>query len=76
MAINFWLIKTWPAWLWIGTPFKFTLWLINRALTTTGVVYHWRWLRAQRFFWLWMILINIASFGLLALLFYWLHHRT
>lgn len=73
---NIWLIKSWPTWLWIGTPFKFTLWLINRALTATGVIRYWRWLRARRFFWLWLFLINAVSFGLLALIFYWLHHRT
>ncbi len=71
-----WLVKSWPVWLWIGTPFKFTLWFINRALTTTGVAYYWKQLRANRLFCLWMVLINAVSFGLLGIVFYWLRHRT
>ena len=75
MPFDPWLIKTWPAWLWIGTPFKFILWLLNRLMTATGLAYGWRWLRARRWFWLWLVLINGCSLGLLALLFYWLHTR-
>lgn len=76
MPFDPWLVKSLPAWLWIGTPFKFTLGLIVRVLTATGVAYNWKRLRASRFFWLWMIAINVVSFGLLGFLFYWLHHRT
>ena len=62
----------WPAWLWIGTPFKFSLWLTNRLASGGGVWYlWWRW-RAKRFFWLWVILINVVSWGGLILLFFWL----
>ena len=75
MPFDPWLIKTWPAWLWITTPFKFLLYVINRVLTATGVAYNWKRLRARRYFWVWLLIINLCSFSLLAGLFYWLHVR-
>ena len=66
----------WPAWLWIGTPLKAGLWIGNRLFTWTGLLYFWRRFRSQRFFWLWLILINTASLGSLCLLFFWLHLRS
>ncbi len=65
----------WPAWLWIGTPLKFTLWLLNRFLTWTGVIYVWRRFRSRKHFWAWLVLLNAVSLGGLGLLFFWLHIR-
>lgn len=62
----------WPAWLWIGTPLKFSVWLANRFATGTGLLYLWRRLRSRRHFWLWFILINACSISLLVLLLFWL----
>ena len=66
----------WPSWLWFGTPLKFWLWLVNRLATWTGVFYAWRRFRTQRGFWVWATLANLISWGGLALLFFWLHHRA
>lgn len=66
----------WPAWLWIGTPLKFSLWLINRIATWTGVFYLWRRWRSRRHVWWWMIVVNTLSLGALGLLFFWLHLRS
>ena len=60
----------WPSWLWIGTPFKFSLWLANRFATWTGVIYCCRRLRSQRLVWIWILLINLASAASLALVFF------
>lgn len=65
----------WPAWLWIGTPLKFSIWLVNRIATWTGLYYFWSRLRASRVFWLWLVLINVLSWGALALLFFGLQHH-
>ena len=75
MPLDPWIIKTWPAWLWISTPFKFFLYFINRLLTATGLAYNWKRLRARRFFWVWLVVINGCSLGILFLFFYWLHAR-
>ena len=66
----------WPTWLWIGTPLKFSLWLMNRIATSTGVLYLWRRLRSRRHFWAWFVLVNTVSLGLLVLLFFWIHQRA
>ena len=66
----------WPAWLWIGTRLKFSLWLANRLATWTGVGYLWRRLRSRRWFWLWMVLANLLSLGALAAVFFWLHRSS
>ena len=67
-------VKTvWPAWLWIGTPTKVGLWAVNRVATWTGVAYLWKRFRSRRVFWLWMVAVNLVSFGALALLFFCLH---
>ena len=66
----------WPSWLWIGTPLKFWLWLVNRLTTWTGLFYLWKRFRARRDFWAWVIAINVVSIGLLGLLFFWLHVRS
>ena len=66
----------WPAWLWIGTRLKFSLWLTNRIATWTGIAYFWKRFRSQRFFWWWLVLMNVVSFGGLCLLFFWLHVRS
>ena len=65
-----------PAWLWIGTPVKFSLWLANRLATWTGVAYLWRRFRSQRGVWMWLALLNVVSLGGLCLLFFWLHTRS
>lgn len=64
-----------PSWLWVGTPVKFALWVFNRVATATGVLYFWKRLRASRYFWFWLFLINAVSLGFLVLFFFWLHHR-
>lgn len=28
----------WPAWLWVGTPLQWSLWLRNRCLTWVGLL--------------------------------------
>ncbi|GEM_PF-3170525 len=66
----------WPSWLWISTPLKFFLWLGNRIATWTGSLYVWKRMRASRLFWLWIVLINLLSWGALGLLFFWLHTRS
>ena len=66
----------WPSWLWIGTPLKFSLWALNRIATWTGIAVLWKRLRRQRLFWLWLVLINTASLGVLGLMFFWLHARS
>ncbi len=62
----------WPAWLWVGTRLKFSLWLANRLATWTGLVYLWRRLRSRRWFWLWVALANLVSLGVLVAVFFWL----
>jgi len=62
----------WPAWLWIGTPMKFWLWLVNRGMASTGVFYVWKRKVSRRKFWLAVILINVITLGALAGLFFWL----
>lgn len=62
----------WPSWLWIGTPFKFWLWLTNRLATGGGLWYLWRRLRSRRHFWLWFIVIQLLSVSVLVSLFFWL----
>lgn len=76
MPFDPWLVKSWPAWFWVGGQLKLTLWLMNRVLTTTGLVYVWKWLRRRKYFWLWFLLIQSVSFGLLVLVFYWLHRHA
>ncbi len=65
-----------PAWLWIGTPLKLSLWLFNRFLTWTGLRYLWRRLGAHPWFWVWLVVIHVASFGGLCAVFLWLHLRA
>ncbi len=66
----------WPTWLWIGTPFKLTLWLANRLATWTGLAYVWRRFRTQRHRWIWLTIINTVSLAALAAVFFWLHIRS
>ena len=68
----------WPAWLWIGTRTKVSLWVLNRLATWTGLVYLWRRFRSRprRTFWLWMMVVNLVSLGGLALLFFCLHRLS
>ena len=65
----------WPAWLGIGTPLKFSLWLVNRLATWTGLRYLWKRVRSRRWAWLWIVAVNGASLGFLMLVFFWLHHH-
>ena len=65
-----------PGWLWIGTPFKFWLWCLNRLATWTGAFYVWKRFRARRAFWMWIVLLNLVSLSGLVLVFFWLHHRA
>ncbi len=65
----------WPSWLWIGTRAKFSLWLANRLTTWSGSFYFWRRFRSTQRVWLWLLIINVLSWGALALLFYWMHVR-
>ena len=32
----------WPAWLWVSTPLKLGVYLVNRLATWLGVFYLWR----------------------------------
>ena len=66
----------WFSWLWIGTPFKFALWLANRVATWTGLFFLWRRWQSRRHAWLWLLLLNAVSFGALALIFFWLRARS
>ncbi len=66
----------WPAWLWVGTPLKFSLWLANRVAAWTGLAYVWKRFRAQRHLWLWIALLNVVSLGGLVVLFFWLHAQS
>lgn len=66
----------WPSWLWIGTRLKFFLWLGNRLATWTGVFWLWKRFRSRRTMWLWVMLINVVSFGALCGVFFWLHLRS
>ncbi len=63
----------WPAWLWIGTKLKMLLWLGNRVVTWTGLLYFWSRFRTRRLVWLWVGLINLGSLVLLGTVFFWLH---
>ena len=65
-----------PAWLWITSPLKFVLWLGNRIATWTGAALLWKRRQSRRRFWLSLIALNLISFGVLALVFFWLsqHH--
>lgn len=63
----------WPAWLSIASPLKFSAWLVNRITTWSGLFYFWKRFRAQRLFWVWLILINMFSLGILCLTLFWLH---
>jgi hypothetical protein len=65
----------WPAWLAIGTPLKFSLWVFNRLATWTGLRYLSKRRRAHREFWWWVVAVNGVSWGLLILVFSWLHHH-
>ena len=65
----------WPAWLWIGTPVKFSVWLMNRLATWTGVGYVWKRFRTQRHVWVWLILLNVVSMAGLALALRWLYYQ-
>ena len=65
----------WPSWLWIGSPLKMGLWLVNRLATWTGMFYVWKRFRSTPRFWVWFALINVMSLGAMGLLFFWLHRR-
>ena len=65
-----------PSWLWLGSPLKIKLWLANRLMTWTGVLYFWRRWRNHRWFWLWATLVNMVSVAALGILFFWLHRRS
>lgn len=58
-----------------GSPIKIALWLGNRAVTWTGLAVLWRRLHGHpqrvRHFAKWGALINLASFGVLAGLLWW-----
>ena len=66
----------WPAWLSIGTPLKFWLWLGNRLATGAGVLSFWRRHRARRIVWVWVVLINVVSLAGLGVVFFWLSQTT
>ncbi len=63
------------SWLWISSPLKFSLWVVNRVATWTGVFYLWKRFRSTRHFWAWITLINVVSLCGLGLVFFWLHRR-
>ena len=67
----------WPAWLGLGTPLKFSLWLTNRLATWTGMALVWKRRRATRGvrLWLWLMAGNAVSFIALAVVLFWLAHR-
>ena len=64
----------WPSWLMVGTPLKLLLWLGNRFATWTGLFLLWKRWRHHRLSWVWLVLLNTLSLGLLGLVFLWLHH--
>ena len=66
----------WPAWLWIGTPLKFSVWMTNRVATWTGSFYVWKRARTKRRVWMWLLLLNAVSLGALCLFLFWLHGRS
>lgn len=66
----------WPAWLWIGTPLKFSVWMTNRVATWTGSFYVWKRARSRRRVWMWLLLLNAVSLGALCLFLFWLHARS
>ena len=61
-----------PAWLWIGSRLKASLWLLNRLATWTGLAYLWKRRPSSqgRSFWVRATIINLLSLGGLILLFY------
>jgi hypothetical protein len=61
-----------PAWLWIGTPVKLWLWVSNRVATWIGLFCFWRQFRSRRGLWVWALLLNAVSLGILGVLFFWL----
>ena len=62
----------WPAWLWIGTRLKFSVWLANRAATSTSLLVLWKRLKSRRRFWFYFVLINLCSISVLVLILFWL----
>ena len=68
----------WSSWfVWVGrlTPMKFFLWLGNRVTTWLGMFHVWKRFRSRRLIWVWLLLMNAASFGVLVFVFVWLKHR-
>jgi hypothetical protein len=55
----------WPTWLWIGTPLKLSVWLVNRAATGTSMVYLWKTRRSRRSFLASALLLQAGSAALL-----------
>lgn len=66
----------WPSWLWIGTPIKFSVWLVNRLATWTGSFYLWKRIRSKPHFWPSFLLLNLLSLATLCLVLFWLHVRS
>ena len=67
---------TWPAWLWLGSRLKLSLWLGNRIATWTGLYYFWKRFRARRDFWVWCLVINLVSLAVLGGVLYWIWLRA
>ena len=63
------------SWFWGLTPFKALLWLGNRIATWFGMFHFWKRFRSQRLVWVWLLLINAASFGVLIVVFVLMKHR-
>lgn len=66
----------WPAWLLIGSPVKLSVWVVNRLATWTSGLYLWKRHRGRRRVWPWLILLQAASLGVLAVVFRWLAWRS
>ena len=66
----------WPAWLSLTSPLKFSVWLLNRLATWTGLLYLWRRWRSRRHAWVWLTLVNLVSLGGLCLALFWLYRRS
>ncbi len=62
-----------------GSPLRVVVWLGNRLATWTSLVWVWRGLRHRadrpRRFVVWMVVLNVVSYGALFAWLWWLTHR-
>ena len=66
----------WPAWLLLNSTAKWWAFWTSRTLTWSGFYAMRKKLRAMKLWWLVLLLANLLSLGVLALLFFlWHRHR-